>query len=99
MVTRPFASTTVFPPGSGNDPCRNQVGDTPSAGPCAAGCVCANAPVAVRITTSEATAMREKPREVISVSFCESKLGAERRQHVATVDGRGFEVHGSKWLR
>src|SRR5215471_12024502 len=33
----------VFPPGSGNDPCRNQAGEPPSAGPCVGGCVCAKA--------------------------------------------------------
>src|SRR5437762_2655346 len=34
IVTRPSGSTIVRPPGSANDPWRNQAGEPPAAGPC-----------------------------------------------------------------
>jgi hypothetical protein len=36
-ATCPSESTTVFPPGSGKDPCKNQAGAPPSEGPRVAG--------------------------------------------------------------
>src|SRR5919197_1420673 len=57
-VTRPSGATAVFPPGSGNDPCRNQPGDPPSANPCVGGCVCANASDTMRIVPSATAANR-----------------------------------------
>jgi hypothetical protein len=48
-VTRPSASTMVFPPGSGNEPFRNHAGEPPSAGPLVGGFVWAK-PVVVRNT-------------------------------------------------
>src|SRR5262245_5006347 len=64
-ATCPPASTIVFPPGSGNELCKNQAGDPPSAGPRVDGCVCENAPVAMRIAPNAAAATPVKLRAFI----------------------------------